>query len=49
MTTECSPSERISGTAEVAALYREIDLRQLYVPDLPVCHRFLNRSTLSVR
>lgn len=27
--------------AEVSALYREIDLKQLYVPDLPVCHRVL--------
>jgi hypothetical protein len=27
--------------AEVAALDREIDLKQLYVPDLPACHRVL--------
>jgi hypothetical protein len=27
--------------AEAAALDREIDLKQLYVPDLPACHRVL--------
>src|SRR5262249_55051339 len=27
--------------AELAALHREIDLKQLYVPDLPACHRVL--------
>jgi hypothetical protein len=27
--------------AETAAIYREIDLKQLYVPDLPACHRVL--------
>jgi hypothetical protein len=27
--------------AEAAALYREIDLRELYVPDLPPCRRVL--------
>jgi hypothetical protein len=27
--------------AEAAALYREIDLKQLYVSDLPSCHRVL--------
>jgi hypothetical protein len=27
--------------AELAALYREIDLKQLYVPDLQVCRRVL--------
>jgi len=26
---------------ELAVLYREIDLKQLYVPDLPACHRVL--------
>ena len=27
--------------AETAAINREIDLKQLYVPDLPACHRVL--------
>jgi hypothetical protein len=27
--------------AELAALYREIDLKELYVPDLPACERVL--------
>jgi hypothetical protein len=34
-------AEKELKDAETVAINREIDLKQLYVPELPACHRFL--------